>query len=116
MAPPLTFNPVQLKFIGKCFSKDYGEIETKRAFRKEFGDSHWLRKLKPYSFRRAYDQFLKKGAKNSDKVVPKNKNKKPNEAAIQVVKNYFEENPSHSLRKAEAKIEPRIPRSTVFDD
>ena len=115
MGRPFKFKPEQLKFIVECFSKDKSAISAKRAFTKRFGDSHWLRKIKPYTFQRAYENFMEKGQQHSDQLSKKKKKEpsKKTENTVQRIKDFFEENPSLSLRKAEKKMEPRIPRSTV---
>ena len=107
------FNEKQLKFIVGCYSKGYGDVETFRAFTREFGNSHWLRQLgkRPHKFKEAYDNVIKKGAQHGNVVSKLKGKKKPNQTKVDAVKNYFEEHPEKSIRKASRAI--KIPKSTV---
>ena len=108
------FNKKQLEFIVGCYSgKGYGDVETYRAFTREFGDSHWLRQLgkRPHKFKEAYQNFMKKGAQHGHIVSSLKGKKKPNQTKVDAVKDYFEENPEKSIRNASREIE--IPKSTV---
>ena len=48
-------------FIIKQFNCGLGPIEVKRAFRKQFGMSRQLQKLRPFQFKSVFERFLKNG-------------------------------------------------------
>ena len=55
------FNVEEENFIVRMYHEKKTDIEVKRAFRKQFGQSALLAKTPPHHFHRVYERFQKKG-------------------------------------------------------
>ena len=83
-------------FIIKQFNCGLGPIEVKRAFRKQFGMSRQLQKLRPFQFKSVFERFLKNGVASAPNLSKGRKKKGPNNEKYISIMTFFSQNPTKS--------------------